>query len=36
MPGKVIHRAEAITMVACQVIGNHTAVTVGASQVILS
>jgi len=33
MPGKVNPtQAEAITMVACQVIGNHTAVTVGASQ----
>jgi len=33
MPGKVNPtQAEAITMVACQVIGNHTAVTMGASQ----
>ena len=33
MPGKVNPtQAEAITMVACQTMGNHTAVTIGASQ----
>ena len=33
MPGKVNPtQAEAITMVACQIMGNHTAVTIGASQ----
>jgi fumarate hydratase class II len=33
MPGKVNPtQAEALTMVCCQVFGNHTAVTVGASQ----
>jgi len=33
MPGKVNPtQAEAVTMVACQVIGNHTAVTIGSSQ----
>ena len=33
MPGKVNPtQAEALTMVCCQVFGNHTAITVGASQ----
>merc|ERR1712054_88680 len=33
MPGKVNPtQCEAITMVACQVMGNHTAVTVGGAQ----
>ena len=33
MPGKVNPtQAEAMTMVCCQVMGNHTAITVGGSQ----